>query len=308
MRGYIEIIDMHNHIGDILYPSGGELIFRAGIKFPPSRGLQLLDEKYLFRDKPIGRALNKLFPRWSVNCERARNASATLENFRKSIPDNIKLCACLPVAPNTTHEDMRKAAEKEPRILAFASPDFTLNIADMEKKLAADIAAGAAGVKIHPIIQGTAADSEAVTAAAQVIANSGPVPIVLHTGRAAYYTPKENKAHFADNASAEKTERLVSAFPNVNFVVAHAGLNESALYAKLLKNHKNVYADTSFQPPEIIGDLISWYGADKILFGSDWPYGLRAPAVSAVCEACGGDEALLKAVFYDNAAALLGLI
>ena len=26
------IIDMHSHIGDILYPDGGELIFRKGVK------------------------------------------------------------------------------------------------------------------------------------------------------------------------------------------------------------------------------------------------------------------------------------
>ena len=76
---------MHNHIGNILYPSGGGLAFSSGIKFPPSRGLQYLDEKYLFRDKPLGVMLNKLFPNWSVNCERKRNAAATLQNFQKSM-------------------------------------------------------------------------------------------------------------------------------------------------------------------------------------------------------------------------------
>ena len=309
MREDIPIIDMHGHLGNILYPSGG-LIFSEGRKFPPSRGLQFLDEKYLFRDIRLGLALNKLFPNWSVNCERARNAAATLQNFRKSIPvdENIQLCACFPVAPNTAYEDICKAREKDPRILPFASPDFTLGVAGMAKKLASDLLSGAAGVKIHPIIQETEADSEAVTAAVQAVADAAkPAPVALHTGRAYYYTPKENKARFADYASAPKIARLVSEFPNVNFIAAHAGLAEYALYAKLLAPYKNAYVDTSFQPPEIIRELVAAYGADRVLFGSDWPYGLRAPAIRAVSEACGGDKGLCKALFYDNAAALLGL-
>ena len=44
------------------------------------------------------------------------------------------------------------------------------------------------------------------------------------------------------------------------------------------------------------------------MFASDWPYGLRKPAILAVKEACNGDAELLKAVLYDNAAELLKLL
>jgi predicted TIM-barrel fold metal-dependent hydrolase len=75
----------------------------------------------------------------------------------------------------------------------------------------------------------------------------------------------------------------------------------------LLSKYKNACVDTSFQPPEAIRVLISAFGGDRVLFASDWAYGLRKPAILAVKEACGGDAGLLRAVLYDNAAELLNL-
>jgi hypothetical protein len=321
----VAIIDMHSHIGNILYPSGGGIIFQTGKKFPPSTGLQLLDEKYLFRDIRLGLALNRIFPNWSTDCERKRNNAATLQNFQKSFEYNhkrlckagleteIKLCVCLPVAPNTDYRDTQKAAQKDSRVIAFASPDFSLcknNIKLMTAKLASDLSDGAAGIKIHPIIQETPADSKEAMEAVQVISGQKqPKPVLLHSGRAGYYTPKENKSRFADNASAEKTGRLVYEFPNVNFIIGHSGLNEIDLFVKLLKQYKNVWFETSFQPTENIKRLIYEFGADKVLFGSDWPYGLREPAILSAAKACGDgrDKSMLEAIFYGNAANLLNI-
>lgn len=325
MNKIIPAIDIHSHLGNILYPpntyseSGENIIFKTGIKFPPSTGLQRIDEKTLFREPFYTIILNKLLPMWSVNCERKRNAAATLQNFKDSFSDTaktgieIKYCACLPVAPNTTYEDIREAAKTDSRIIAFTSPDFTnLNYMNMnmnmKKKLLADLQNGASGVKIHPIIQETEADSKEVMEAVEVVSkHSKPVPVLLHCGKATYYTPKENKKQFAEYASPARIKRLISAFPGVRFIVGHAGLSEMRAVIDLMSEYKNVYVDTSFQPPEAITTLISVFGGDKVLFASDWPYGLRNPALLAVIEACGGDDSLLKAVLYDNAYRVLGL-
>ena len=310
----IPIIDIHGHIGNILYPFGGNLIFKTGVKFPPSAILQLSDEKYLFRDKFPAAILNKIFPMWSMNCERSRNAAATLENFKQSLIDtDIERAVCAPIAPNNTYEDIIKAYNADNRIIAFTSPDFTwrsLNsensVKIMREKLISELRDGAMGIKIHPILQEIEADADEVMQALETVSVYSK-PVLLHSGKAAYYPPAERKKKYTNYASIIRIERLISTFPNINFIVGHAGLREIVSVIELLPKYKNAYVDTSFQPPEAIKALISTFGNDRVLFASDWPYGLRKPAISAVKEACNGDISLAKAVLYDNAVELLKL-
>jgi predicted TIM-barrel fold metal-dependent hydrolase len=53
--------------------------------------------------------------------------------------------------------------------------------------------------------------------------------------------------------------------------------------------------------------LISTFGPDRVLFGSDWPFGNRPPAVEIVKRACRGDKGLERRIFFENAAELLGV-
>ena len=297
------IIDAHSHIGNILYPAGGKLIFRAGIPFPASRCLERAYEKALFRETAFLRMVNQAFPMLSVKCERRRNLAATLQNFQESLRETgIVKCVCAPVAPYNTFGDILAAQAADPRVIAFTSPDFSA--VDMAEKLSEEMDA-AAGLKIHPIIQEVEADSRSVMEAVEVICAYAK-PVLLHAGEARYYTKRERKNCFSGYASIDKIERLISAFPGVNFIVGHAGLGEIASVLDLLPQYKNAYVDTSFQPPEAIRALISAFGGDRVLFASDWPYGLRWPAILAVREACGADAAMQRAILYENAAALLG--
>lgn len=307
----IKIIDAHGHIGDILYPHGGELIFKTGIKFPVSFWEWFLCERVLYKETFFFRTAEKISPYWSVKRERKRNAAATLENLRKSLDGtNIVKCVCAPVAPNVTYDDILAAAKAEPRIIAFASPDFTSGINNMKDKLSSDLNKGAMGVKIHPIIQKVEADSECVMEAVSVV-QSYSKPVLLHAGPARYYLPcadrshTENKIHSVDYSSTERIERLVSAFPKVNFIIGHAGLDDFRKVIDVMPKYKNAYVDTSFQYPNAVKDLITAFGGERVLFASDWHYGLRKPAIAAVIEACENDTALQQMVFYENAADLL---
>lgn len=304
----IEIIDAHGHIGDILYPGGGELIFKTGIKFPGSFLQWFLCERVLYRETFLYKAANKISPMWSVMRERKRNAAATLENLRKSLDGtNIVRCVCAPVAPNVTYEDVFAAYHAEPRIAAFTSPDFSFeNINDMRTKLEADLKNGAMGVKIHPILQEAEADSEIVMSAVDII-QKYPAPVLIHAGPANYYLPRENKTRSADFSSIERIERLIAAFPGVNFIIGHAGLDDFQKVIEVMPKYKNAYVDTSFQYPQSVRDLIAAFGADRVMFASDWHYGLRKPMIATVFEALKKDPAIQKLVFYENAANLLGI-
>jgi len=307
----IEIIDAHGHIGDILYPGGGELIFKTGIKFPKSFWQWFLCERVLYRETFLYKTAQKISPMWSTKRERKRNKSATLENLQKSLEDtNIVKCVCAPVAPNVTYGDVLAASQKESRIIAFTSPDFSFdnsdNIEIMRAKLESDLKDGAMGVKIHPILQEVRADSEIVMSAVEIIRKYSK-PVLIHAGPAQYYLPKENKTRFADYSSVEKIGRLISAFPSVNFIVGHAGLDDYRKVIEIMPKYKNAFVDTSFQYPQSVRDLITAFGAERVMFASDWHYGLRKPMIATVFGACKDDKAIQKLVFYENAANLLGI-
>ena len=296
------IIDVHSHLGDILYPNGGDLISRTGIEFPKSTLIQRLYEKSLYRETPATQIINAIFPMMFANNERRRNFAATLENFRASLDGtDITLCVCAPIAPNNTFKDLLSAQNMDTRIIAFTSPDFS--VSQTISMLLKDLPS-AAGVKIHPILQEAEADSGKVMEAVDAI-SSYSKPVLIHSGKAFYYTKREKKSRFSGFASIDKIERLIAAFPHVKFIVGHAGLYEVAQVIDLLPKYKNAYVDTSFQPPEAIKALVSAFGGEKVMFASDWPYGLRLPAIQAVEQACRHDAALRKAVFYENAAEIL---
>ena len=296
------IIDVHSHLGDILYPGGGGVIFRDDMEFPSPALYQILSEKALFRDTLATRLTEKVFPMMPVNCERRRNFAATLANFRASlVGTDISQCVCAPIAPNNTFEDMLAARERDPRIVPFTSPDFTFS--QMAVRLAKDLP-GAKGVKIHPILQETEADSAKVMQALEVISACAR-PVLIHAGKSRYYHRREMKGRFRVFASIDRIERLIAAFPRVKIIVGHAGLGEIAQVIELLPKYKNAFVDTSFQPPEAIKALVKAFGGDRVMFASDWPYGPRVPAIRAAEEACGADAGLRRAVFWENAAGLL---
>ena len=54
-----------------------------------------------------------------------------------------------------------------------------------------------------------------------------------------------------------------------------------------------------------VRELMATFGPEKVLFGSDWPYGNRPPAVAIVKAACRGDRGLERRIFFENAAELL---
>lgn len=300
-----EIIDIHGHLGDILYQNGGELIKKTNIKYPRSFWQWLLCEKNLYRETFLYKTVNKIFPFWSVKSERRRNRAATLENLKISLEGtNIVKCVCAPVAPNVKFEDILNASKIESRIIAFTSPDFTR--ADTLEKLEKDLKNGAAGVKIHPIIQEIDADSKIVRSVLEIIQKYSK-PVLFHTGPANYYLPRENKKQFTDYASVKKIGLLAADFPFVNFIAGHAGLDDYKTIIGIMQKYKNIYADTSFQYPDSIRELITASGKERVMFASDWHYGRRKPAIFAVIEACRGDCEVLKSVFYENAANLLGI-
>jgi len=299
------IIDSHGHLGNILYPGGGELIFRKGVKKRFVIDIATLSEWQLHAGMPP--ALYRLLLDPITRGERARNETATLENLRKSMNRaGVDRMVCLPVPPHVTFEDLRRAADLDAGLIPFTAVDFTRRY-DFQAALRADVAAGARGLKLHPIIQKEPLDSKRTFEMVEAFAVHG-LPVLFHSGVSSYYLDAEKTRNQEMSYGEIRYARdLVAAFPRVNFIAGHAGMFQVDDVMALLGGSSNVYVDVTFQSPAKITRLIKVFGPERVLYGSDWPWGNHIPAIKAVRKACRGDRALEDVIFHKNAARLLKL-
>ncbi len=303
------IIDIHSHLGDILNPDGGQLIFRKGVRkkfiFDPTT----LSELSLHSSfpGPVGDFIYFLFFNLVTRASRARNDTATLENMRISMDRNsVAKTACMPIPPYLRFEDLKKAMAHDDGIIPFTGIDFT-RPDEIAVRLESDVAQGAKGLKLHPIIQNIPFDDERTIQAVETF-STYQLPILFHCGISSYYLGAEREARENSTyGNIRAAEGLVSRFPNTLFIAGHAGLFKWREVVERLSRYNNVYVDISFQSPQHIRTLIDAFGAERVLFASDWPYGKRRTAIKAVQKACLGDKSLENALFYENACRLLSL-
>lgn len=73
----------------------------------------------------------------------------------------------------------------------------------------------------------------------------------------------------------EFTVRFVRNFPGVLLVIPHLGMLGGSPYSflKAFQEEDNVYFDTSLSNPQILQAFIEEVGAERLLFGSDIPFG-----------------------------------
>ena len=302
------IIDIHAHLGDILFPEGGRLIEKKGVRQKGVLDVNTLPEILLFRGMENSNInLDGWFYKRSMKDMMSRNFAGTRENFRKSMDEaGISHSVSLPVPPYVNFSDLKPAAEKDPAIIPFTGIDFTKEY-DFEAELSSDVDAGAKGIKLHPILQGEKLTSKRTFQAVEAFAPHG-LPILMHTGVCTYYydqryTLREQPSY----GELRYVNDLVRAFPNVHFILGHGVLFQNREAMEMLGGLKNVWVDTTFRSPKGIKEYIEAYGAERVLFGSDWPWGIRRPAVKCVRKSCRGDKALEKRIFFENAAELMNL-
>jgi predicted TIM-barrel fold metal-dependent hydrolase len=302
------IIDIHTHLGDILHPNGGQLIFKKGIRKKLIIDLVTVSEWGLHRSVAgLQDFLYKHTTALATWAERARNATATIENMRHSMKEaGVKMTACMPIPPYVTFEDLEKACQSDDRIIPFTAVDFDRKY-DFESELKDHVERGAKGLKLHPIIQKEPLTSKRTHEVVEAFRPFG-LPVLFHCGVSSYYLGEDRKYNEVTEFGEIHFGRdLAAAFPDVKFIAGHAGLFQVDDVIEMLSGLKNVSVDISFQPPEKIRELVKAFGAERVLYASDWPYGNRIPAVKAVKVACKGDGALERLIFYENAATLLGM-
>lgn len=152
---------------------------------------------------------------------------------------------------------------------------------------------GLKGVKLHPDIQGFKIDDYRCLKIYELCEKYG-LPLLLHTGDYRY-----------DNSNPNRLKPILGIYENMTVIGAHFGgwsVYEHA--AEELAGIKNLYVDCSssmqYLTPEKTVRIIRHYGADRVLFGTDYPMWDTATEVKALLSLGLTDEELEK-IFSKNA-------
>jgi len=131
---------------------------------------------------------------------------------------------------------------------------------------------GLKGVKLHCHVQCFDMNSKQMNEIYKVC-SVHQKPLIMHVGR----EPK-SPAYSCDPyvlCSADKLEKVLKNYPDLNICVPHLGADEFDAYRRMLLNYDNLWLDTTmtladYLPMDYFPDLTEMR-ADRIIFGTDFP-------------------------------------
>lgn len=234
--------------------------------------------------------------------------TGTLDDLeRLALREGVSLCVNLPIATRpdqaaSINRFAKEVNEREGRVISFGAihPDA----AEPERELAELAEAGFRGIKLHPDYQGHYADDPAVIRVVKEAKRLG-LHTVFHGGVDIAFP---NDVH----ATPERMANLLSSLGEGEgrVVVAHIGGYGLWDDVERILVGRDVYFDLSYGidhlPEEQLYRIITRHGADRILFGSDYPW--RDPAdVDRVLAKLPLSDEQFAAIRFGNAERLLGL-
>ena len=162
--------------------------------------------------------------------------------------------------------------------------------------------AGFAGLKLHPEFQSFRPDDERLDPLYEGAARQGLI-VFFHAGKdIALPTVHSDPARFA---------RLLERHPKLVVVLAHMGGWQQWGQVERQLAGRQVYLDTAFSMSSDLGArrfcrLVDAFGVDRVLFGSDGPWGDARSEVERL-QAMPLSSDTRKAILWRNAASLLGM-
>lgn len=271
--------------------------------------------------KPFARSLHRVqtvlryFPEPTRNVLDEVTALAPIPNLLfESTPEDLKevlesakvshavAIAHPPLIPNDL---ILNLAEEDPKIIpAVYIPKDTMRPGSLLEEYAGR---GAKILKIHPASDGEGEDSPRYLALLRAAEKLG-MPVIIHTGcfHSRFFFKDTEKAR------AETFAPWFKDHPGVTFILAHMNYHDPGIAIDLAEEYPNIYLDTSWQPSEVIGEAARRIGAERVLFGSDWPLIGNNISVGIKrvreCEAIGIlNPEQVKLILGENAVRILGL-
>lgn len=213
--------------------------------------------------------------------------------------------AVLPIATNLPLSGDNSLASREAivaggatkRLIPFASvhPDDP----KAREKLREAKRAGVRGVKLHPEMQRFFPDAPGAMAIYEECGKLG-LPVIFHAGRSGiepdFLKPYALLRYYVPG---------IREFPQVKFLLGHAGARDVAEALLIARDHRNVWLELSSQGASSIDHLLQELGPEKLVFGSDWPFYPLAVALAKVLLVTGDDAGAQRQILGGNAHAIL---
>ena len=158
---------------------------------------------------------------------------------------------------------------------------------------------GLKGLKLHPRSQEFHPSDDVVIPVLEMCVSLN-VPILFHSGYA-YRTLPPAIGEIADR------------FPELRVIMGHMGCSDVGTPSgiddaiRIAARAENLYLETSrMMIPSYIAKAVRSVGEDKVIFGSDTPYGKQDDEIEIILKS-GLDSFSLKRVFHENIMSLLNL-
>ncbi len=136
------------------------------------------------------------------------------------------------------------------------------DLENIDEEIDRIISSGLKGIKLHPDTQNFDADCPAAMKMYEKI--SGRLPLLIHSGDYRY-----------DRSHPKRIANIIDSFPGLTVVAAHLGgwsiFEEAVPYMKDRNNYMDISSVMPFMKPDRVYELIKLYGADRLMFGSDFP-------------------------------------
>jgi predicted TIM-barrel fold metal-dependent hydrolase len=172
---------------------------------------------------------------------------------------------------------------------------------DRLDRMKAFAATGARIMKLHPTVQRFFPDDPDMMEVYALAEELGLV-IFFHGGRAGI--EPESSHPFA---MPRHYEGALANFPNLRFVLGHAGARDAVAMLELALRYENAWLGIHGQSVTHLAEMIDRTGGVRLLFGTDWPFYHLASSMAKVLITTRdpGRNEIRRAILRDNALDLL---
>lgn len=266
--------------------------------FPERNVMQIIDfHTHIYPDAIAEKATRTTCAYYHLDTPLIGTAEQLLAQGKKA---GISRCVLLPVAmkPEQTrrvNEFIQSQTQAHPEFFGFgalhpALPDLLGELSFLQEQ-------GFYGVKLHPDLQEFDLDDERLFPAYDWL--QGRLPVLFHCG---------DKTR--DYSHPKRLRRVLDNFPNLAVIAAHlggwSGFDEAFALLRDTDCRFDISSCMGFLPPEQMRAYIRGYGAERVLFGSDFPLWDPVREVQAFL-GLGLTQREQELIAFGNAQRLLGI-